>query len=389
MPLKILHVITRFVRGGADENTLLSCNFQASDGHQVMLVYGGENHEGIVSLLHPDVATVEIPSLQRAINPYRDIKALFELTRVTRDYAPDIVHTHTSKAGVLGRLAAMRASVPAIIHGVHILPFIGTGPAQARLFRAIERQVAPSTDYFIDVSEGMMHASIENRVGTEGKHRVIPSGMDVARFVDAKPFQPEELARELGLPSPPERLVVCAAALEPRKRHLEFLDAFEKVVAEVPDAHLAITGSGPQADTIRRRAEALGISGNVHLLGFRTDIERWIASADVCTLASEREGLPRTVIQYVMCGKPAVVTDLPGIEAVLEDEVNGFVAASPAEMADPLVSLLTNDDLRDRMAESSRRKDLSQWDARSMVDQIDEVYRDVLEAKKRELESID
>lgn len=376
--MKIFHTITRFVRGGADENTLYSCNLQAEDGHEVMLAYGRENHSGILDQLHPAVHKVEIGSMVRAISPIDDLRALSEMTELVRKFAPDVVHTHTSKAGLLGRIAGKRVGVPAIIHGVHILPFIGTGAAQAFVFRGIERWIAKDTDYFIDVSEGMKAASIENGVGSEENHIVIPSGMKVAKFTEAEPFTPEQVAEELGLESPPAKLIVSAAVLEPRKRHVEFLDALAKVVERVPGVHFAVTGAGPLADAVMNRARALQIADRVHLLGFRTDVERWMATADVCTLASEREGLPRTVIQYVMCGKPVVATDLPGIDAVLEHGVNGYVAPTPVAMAEPLIALLSDDALREKFAAASRAKDLSPWDARAMVDGIARVYDDVL-----------
>lgn len=382
--MKIVHTITRFVRGGADENTLLTCNHQAEEGHRVALVFGHESHPDILAKLHPAVKQVRIAAMGRAIHPLNDARALLAMIRFMRDFAPDVVHTHTSKAGILGRAAAVLAKVPVIVHGVHILPFLGVGPTATKAYRAIEQVIARKTDFFIDVSEGMRTASIENGVGAAANHVVIPSGMEVGKFRAARPFTPDELKAELGLAEPPEQLIVSAAVLEPRKRHLEFLDAMAQVVAAHPDAHLAITGDGPLANAIRAKASQLGIANNVHLLGFRTDVERWMKSADVCTLASEREGLPRTVIQYVICGKPVVASHLPGIDAVVTDGENGIVVASPALMAAPIAAILGDEDLAGRMAAASAARDLSAWDARAMVRAIDRVYADVMRARSLE-----
>lgn len=382
--MKIVHTITRFVRGGADENTLLTCNHQAEQGHCVALIFGYETHPDIVAMLHPAIEQVRLVSLGRAISPLRDARALAEMVGFMRRFDPDVVHTHTSKAGILGRVAAILAGVPVIVHGVHILPFLGVGPITAKAYRAIEQAIARKTDFFIDVSEGMRKASIENGVGTAANHVVVPSGMDVDKFIRARPFSPHEIMDELGLAEPPGKLIVSAAVLEPRKRHLEFLDAMAAVVTAQPDAHLAITGDGPLAGAIRAKAERLGIASNVHLLGFRTDVERWMKSADVCTLASEREGLPRTVIQYVMCGRPVVATFLPGIDAVVTDGENGVIVASPAQMATPLIAILADQQTADRMAARSAARDLSAWDARAMVRAIDRVYTDVMRARSLE-----
>lgn len=381
--MKIAHTITRFVRGGADENTLLTCNHQADAGHEVALIYGREAHPDIVAKLHPAVSKVRIAELGRPIDPLNDWRALGAMTRLMRQFAPEVVHTHTSKAGILGRIAAVRAGVPAIVHGVHILPFLSVGKIETLVYRAIEQAMARTTDFFIDVSDGMRIASIDNGVGTAANHTVIPSGMEVRKFWDARPFAPEELAAELGLEAPPRHLVVSAAVLEPRKRHVEFLDAFREVVRAVPGTHLAVTGAGPLEATIMARAAEYGIAGNVHLLGFRTDVERWMKSADVCTLASEREGLPRTVIQYVLCGRPVVATSLPGIDAVVGDGENGFIVGQPRGMAEPLIQLLTDRNLRARMALNSADRDLSAWDAAAMVEAIDRVYERILRQKGR------
>jgi glycosyltransferase involved in cell wall biosynthesis len=379
--MKIVHTITRFVRGGADENTLLTCNHQAEAGHEVTLIFGHENHHGILGQLHPAVRQVEIRSLTRSINPFKDLAATVEMTRVIRAIAPDIVHTHTSKAGIIGRVAAIIARVPVIVHGVHILPFLNVGAAAGLAYRSIEQVIARKTDYFIDVSEGMRVASIEHGVGTEQNHIVIPSGMQIAKFHDALPFSDEDLCRELGLESPPQFLIVCAAVLEARKRHVEFLDAFAKVVEAVPGAHLAVAGAGPLEDTIMARARGYGIANHVHLLGFRTDVERWMKSATLCTLASEREGLPRTVIQYVLCGRPVVATHLPGIEAMVETGVNGFIVPTPIDMAKPIIDILRDPALRDRLAAASAARDLSPWDTLNMVKEIEKVYVANIERK--------
>jgi glycosyltransferase involved in cell wall biosynthesis len=289
---------------------------------------------------------------------------------------PDIVHTHTSKAGILGRLAGRIARAKAIVHGVHILPFLNVRRFKRWVFLAVERWTAPLTDAFVSVSAKMQECCLSEGLGAHAVHKVVPSGMDVVQFRNASPFAAAELARELGVEVCPSQLVVMAAALEPRKRVAEFLSVFREVGAQCPGAMLAVLGEGAERDHIRAQAAALGISDRVRLLGFRTDIERWLASATVCVLSSEREGLPRAVIQYVLAGRPVVAANLPGLEAVLHDGENGFVTNGEdlRAMAAPIIRLLTTPRLSARFSEYSRRLDLSAWSVENMTAELQRVY---------------
>ncbi len=179
------------------------------------------------------------------------------------------------------------------------------------------------------------------------------------------------------------KLVVMVAALEPRKRVGPFLDAFAQVVAMEPHAVLAVLGEGPEQDAVCRRAAQLGLSNHVALLGFRADVERWIARADVCVLASEREGLPRVIVQYVLAARPCVVTALPGIDGLVQDGRNGFLVpvATLDRMATPIARLLADRPLATAMTEAARRIDLSPWSTGHMVDRLEDVYRSVLATK--------
>ena len=374
-----MHVITRFVRGGADENTLLSCNAQALAGHDVHLVYGCEVSGAMLSHLHPLVHQHPLRSLVRPFRPARDVKALIDLRSLFRRIAPDVVHTHTSKAGILGRLAARSSGVPAVIHGVHILPFLNVGRAQRFAYLGAERLMARFTDSFVNVSEAMRDIGVASRVGPAVNHVVVPSGMDVRRFLNAAPVTDDEMAGVFGgtpRASSDLKLVLMVAALEPRKRIVEFLDVFAGVAALQPMARLAILGEGPDRSRIERRIAALGLSGRVTLAGFRDDAERWIARADVCVLASEREGLPRAIVQYVLGGRPVVAPALPGVEAVVSDGTTGFLVDIDRldRMADPILRLLNDEALSQSMAAGARLKDLSRWSVEHMITALDNVY---------------
>lgn len=373
--VKIIHVITRFVRGGADENTLLSCNAQAAAGEVVYLVHGNAFSAEMLSRLDDRVSVCCVPNLRRSISPLDDVRALTSLLALYRQVAPDVVHTHTSKAGVLGRLAAWIAGAPVVIHGVHILPFDNVSAIERATYLAMERALAPATHAFVNVSEGMRDLGLRYGVGRSDRHFVVPSGMDTARFRNARPFAEGELTERLpGLCEGP--LLLLTAALEPRKRQYEFLDVLRRVRARVPNAQLVLLGEGHDETRLRERAEDLGIGQGVWFAGYSDEVHRWIASAAVCVFASEREGLPRAVIQYVLGGRPVVSTRLPGIEAVIEDGEGGRLVPVDrlSDMVDPIVSILKDQVVAERMAAAARARDLSAWDQAAMATGLAAIY---------------
>lgn len=379
--MKIVHVITRMVRGGADENTLLTCNEQAKVGHEVHLIHGSEFSEAMLARVHPEVRLYMAPSLVRRIAPVLDVKATLEILSYLRRFPPDIVHTHTSKAGIVGRVAARAAGAKGIVHGVHILPFLNVSGPSKMLYLLLEKAVAPFTDAFVNVSEGMRDASLQYRVGAEARHYVVPSGMDLDAFRGSLPFTDEELGDALGASwTPGDKIVLMVAALEPRKRVSDFMEVFSEVVNDGAGAHMVVLGEGIEKQVLLETAHRLGIQDRVHLLGFRSDVGRWIATAAVCTLASEREGLPRVIVQYVLGGRPVLATDLPGVDRVVRCGVNGFLV--PVDqlhlMSAHLSDLLGDEAGRQRMAEASASMDLSPWSVENMARGLEEVYAVVM-----------
>jgi glycosyltransferase involved in cell wall biosynthesis len=379
--MRIAHIITRLIRGGADENTLLSCNGQAEKGHEVHLIYGAEASAAMVSRLHPDVHRHQIQALLRPLTPLNDAWAACKTAALLRRIRPQIVHTHTSKAGAIGRVAARFASIPGVVHGIHILPFLNVGRAEQFAYLAAERLLAPVTDAFVNVSQGMMDTALENGIGPGLKHVVVPSGMDIERFRESAPVTDQEVGEAFGRRDASTlKLLVMVAALEPRKRVKEFLSVLASVAAVDPRVALAVLGEGPDHDAIEARARELGIGDRVALLGFRNDVERWVARADVCVLASEREGLPRAVVQYVLAGRPTVATSLPGLDAVVRHGRSGFLVPTDRlpEMVAPISALLADPALALSMSREARSIDLSRWSTRHMVDRLEDVYRSVL-----------
>lgn len=380
---RIVHVITRFVNGGADENTLLSCNHQVEAGHLVWLFHGADFSPRMIALLDPRVEVRCIAALTREIGVGGDLRASFAIIRLLRAVRPDIVHTHTSKAGIIGRLASLAVPGAKVAHGVHILPFTGVSRLKRLLYLGLEKLAALQTHAFIDVSEGMRDLCLENGLGRAVRHHVIRSGMDIGRFRRAVPAPDLAATLKGGAAGADRKPVAIAyvAVLERRKRHAELVKALAPILAGRAHVHLFLAGEGPERSAIARLIDETALGSQIHLLGFRADAEAVIAASDICVFASEREGLPRSIVQYAIAGKPIVATALPGIELVVRDGVNGHVVEADdfESFAMRLSRLIDDPASRETMGEGSADLDFARWDARVMTGEIESVYRNLLQ----------
>ncbi|TPE49137.1 glycosyltransferase [Amaricoccus solimangrovi] len=377
--MRIVHILTRLLRAGSEENTLLTCAGQIADGHEVILVHGHEYLPGFAEQTAPGIRTLEVKALTRELNPVADLTAYGEILRLLRRLRPDIVHTHQSKAGIVGRFAAAGAGVPVVVHGVHILPFLGETGAKRMVYLYSELAAAKVTHAFIHVSDGMRNACLTHGVGRDAPHHIVRSGFSLRRFAEAAP--PEDWRRILRL-APGERrppVIAMLSALEPRKRHLELLDHARALLALCPDTRILLAGEGFLRPAIEARIAALGLSDRILLLGFRDDPERVIAMADVCVHCADREGLPRSVLQYLAAGRPTVLFDLPGIEEIITNGVNGIVVRQGdwTEFVEAVADLLRIADTREAFAERARHTRLDAWDTAVMSRHTLEIYQDL------------
>jgi glycosyltransferase involved in cell wall biosynthesis len=384
-PLRIAHVITRLINGGADENTVISCNQAVRSRHHVTLIHGGETRPEILTRVDEPVKTVELPSLVRPIAPLADVRAVCDLVRTFHGLRPDVVHTHTSKAGILGRVAARAASVPVVVHGVHIVPFVNVGRLEAFAYLRAERAVEGMTDAFVDVSAGVRDLCVKAGVGEAARHHVVESGFELSRFRAASPPVDwgDLLQIEPGDPRPP--VVLMLAVFEARKRHTEFLERIPRVVARSPRVRFVFAGDGPLRDAMEARVRTLGIERNVVFTGFHQHPEQLIALADIGLIASVREGLPRVLMQYLAGGTPIVATDLPCIDDVLRPDVNGLVVGSDDldGLADAVVALLEDPARRARLARGAAATELSEWDVSRMGERLEAIYAEVIRERRR------
>jgi glycosyltransferase involved in cell wall biosynthesis len=376
--MRVCHITTRFIRGGACENTAYSCNGQVAAGHEVHLIAGRASESKQFELLRSEVRVWRASMMDWNVSPFLDLAGFFQLTSMLRRIRPDIVHTHQSKAGILGRAAAHLTKVPIIIHTVHILPFVNVSPIQASFYRSLERLMAPLTDVFVNVGQEMRDECVKAGIGNPDRHVVIQSGMDLSRFSRElrKRVQWSEVfeGQLIGVSNP--RFVLLVSRLEERKGQLEFISTFAEIAKEFPNVVLVIAGEGPDQGRIADRVRELGLSGRVVLAGFRKDIERLMAVADIGILTSRREGLPRVLVQYALMGLPIVATDIPGAREIVTPDVNGFLAPleDGAAMRESLSRLLREPETRQRFATAQNRLDFSAWSIEGMNRQLNLLY---------------
>ncbi|MET0660062.1 MAG: glycosyltransferase [Steroidobacteraceae bacterium] len=372
----IAHVITRLLRAGSEENTISSCLSQARAGHEVLLIHGEEWSADQAARCHPHIKVIELREMVHAVNVRKDIRATQTMAALFRQTRPTIVHTHQSKAGIIGRIAARLAHVPVVVHGVHIVPFASVGALQKLTYLAAERAVAGYTDAYINVSEGTRQTYIDNSIGRPEQHFVAHSGFDVRSFQTATP--PDDWRQMCGVDSVAQKppVILMLAALEERKRHMAFIEAFTRIKTRIPDAKLVLAGEGPMRKEITATIARLGLESSVKLLGFHPQPERLIALADVTVLTSLREGLPRVVVQSLAGGKPVVTTRLPGIEDLVAHDVNGLVMPEDDfhATADAIAELLLSEERLQRMQHYARQTDVSSWDVESMCQTLTEIY---------------
>lgn len=375
--MRIVHVITRLLRAGSEENTVATCLGQVARGHEVTIIHGREWDPTWRDDLPPSIKLVALGSMVHAITPRQDARAVADLRRLYRDLGADVVHTHQSKAGILGRLAARGHGRPAVVHTVHIAPFLNVGAVQRLIYVAAEKLCARTTDVIVNVSEGMRKACLDHGVGTPEQHRVVHSGMPLAKFRKAAAAAPTRFsAPDWTGPTRPF-LVLTLAAFEPRKRQEAFITAMAPHLAANPRLCLVFAGAGAREEDAKALARDLGIVDQTRFLGHHPRPEALIAEADVCVLTSEREGLPRVVVQYLAVGKPVVVTEVPGIEEIVAHDRNGVVVA-PDDLtgaAQAAADLASSSVELQRLTEGARRFDSSPWDTEVMNEGLEEAYR--------------
>ncbi len=385
--VRVLRVIARLNIGGpALHATLLHERLDPRRFQSTLVTGSEEPGEGNYLALHGRTAEVElIPGLGREIRPLADAGTLWRLVALMRRLRPHIVHTHTAKAGAVGRAAAILAGVPVVVHTYHGHVLRGYfPPATTAVYRAIERGLAWRSDRLLAVTTRVRDELVALGVGRAAQYRAVPLGLDLAPLLAAERWR-GQLRAELGLGAAP--LVGIIARLAPIKAHEVFLAAAARVHRDVPSARFLIVGDGERRHALEQQAAALGLGDAVRFLGWRADLDRIYADLDVVALTSRNEGSPVALIEAMAAGVPVVSTDVGGVSDVVQHGMSGLLAPMDDDeaVASHLLTLLADPGLRRDMGQRGRAAVSATHDADRLVRDIETVYEDLVRERRVQL----
>ncbi|NIP84288.1 MAG: glycosyltransferase, partial [Planctomycetales bacterium] len=328
--MRIAHVITRLILGGAQENTVLCCRDLREDcGDDVLLITGpprGPEGSLLGEARDLGIPLQEIDSLRRAIQPGRDYLAYRAIRRCLRAFQPEVVHTHSAKAGILGRYAAWSLGVPAIVHTVHGAPFHPYQPRLARaFFRSCERAAARRCHHLISVADAMTERMVAAGVAPREMFTTVYSGMDVEPFLRADDHR-QAVRAELGY-ADDQILVGKVARLFHLKGHTDLIQAARQVIQRQPQVRFLLVGDGQLRGRLERQIEREHLQGYFRITGLVTphEVARLMGAMDIVVHASLREGLARALPQALIAGRPVVSYDIDGAREVVLDQVTGYL----------------------------------------------------------------
>jgi len=356
MSVRVLHVITRLTVGGSPENTVSTVVALERAGYLCTLAVSFRESDDAVleDARRRGCRLLDVPSLGREVALVADVVALGKLVRLIGAERPHIVHTHTSKAGFVGRLAARLARVPAVIHQPHGHVFYGYfGPRRTAVYTALERRAAVWCDRIITLTERGTEGHLARGIGRPAQYVTVPSGVPTARLRATAPSRPVARAR-LGVEAQ-AYLVAGFGRLVPIKGFDLLVEALPRLRAAVPSARLLLVGDGPERAALERRATALGVADRLHVTGVVRDVVTSLAAADVVAAPSRNEGMGRALVEAMALGIPVVGAAVGGIPAVIVDGECGRLVPpeDPAALARALMELGRDEPLRRKLGEAA------------------------------------
>jgi glycosyltransferase involved in cell wall biosynthesis len=380
----VLHIITRFIGGGADENTVYTLQGLAAKDRQLECFLAGGIQSDLTMLrkLHGKLPFIILPNLYRNITPLDDWLALCSLIRLCRKTQCDILHTHTAKAGILGRIAGKIAGVPVIVHTLHGSTFHPFVSRPARLaYRHLEKLTARFCHRIISVSSVLAKSYVAQGVGRPDQYVTVYSGMPLRKYLNVTSPK-TKLLQSLGI-GLDEKVVGTVCQLEPRKGLLFFLAMAKAVKENIPECKFVIVGKGDQRQELEARAAKLGIAKDVIFTGYRDDVPDLLSILHVFVLTALWEGLPRVLVQAAAAAKPLVAFNVDGVPEIVKDAYNGYLvrAKDVNRLADRVLYLLSNPEIAHEMGAKGREIVGRQWTVDAMVSQTHAVYRSLVRQK--------
>ena len=376
MKPRILRIITRLNVGGPATHVQVANAGLEARGWETLLVFGEIDAGEAEAPIRTDIPTLRVSSLQRRVSPASDARVLASLIRVIRSFRPHVIHTHLSKAGLVGRVAAVASSRAMRAHTFHGNVFDGYfSPRVARAILGVERALGSQTDAVIALSEAQRDELLQRRIARSSHIHIVPLGIDSARFA---PSDKAAARADLGL-DPRGPVLVAVGRMVPIKRLDRLVRAMKSVAAAIPQAKLYLVGGGPERPDLERLVGELGLRDNVTFVGWSSATERWYGAADVVALSSAREGTPLALIEAAAAGRPVVATSVGGVPDVVADGVTGIVVSDgdEAAMAHALIEVLSNPDMGRRLGDAARDAS-GRFGADRLVGDLDHLYRTLL-----------
>ena len=375
--IKILHVITHLPIGGAQDNTLYTVELLDKEKYDISLCC---NLDGDLVERAKKVEAVklfDIPFLGREVSPYRDIRAFLSLYKLFKEEDFTIIHTHSSKAGLLARLAAVLNKTPIVIHTIHGFAFNDfMNGLKKNFFIYLEKLLAKWTDVLITVSNLNKKKIIDLNIAHENKVKNIYSGIDLSLFTNKRN---DEFRKELNLEND-HLLLGSVGRLSNQKDPITMIEAFGIISKLFPNAHLALVGDGELKGKILEKIDQLKLNDRIHLTGNKNNPWSVYHSMDLFIMSSIYEGLGRSITEALSCGVPVVCTDVEGVPEIVRDNITGILVRpkDSNKLADAIIRTLNDMETAKKMAEEGRRFVNDNFDVNKMVNDIDSLYNTLL-----------
>jgi glycosyltransferase involved in cell wall biosynthesis len=385
-PVRVLRLIARLNMGGPALHVAYLTRGLASRGYRTTLAAGSLAHgESSMSFVAEELGVEVVPlrHLHREVSPLSDLLTVARLVSLIREFRPQILHTHTAKAGTVGRLAAVLAGParpPIVVHTFHGHVLRGYfNPASNAVFRGLERALARATTRLVAVSPEVRDELVALGVAPTEKFSVIRLGLDLESRVRARGDDGGELRSLLGIP-PSAFVVGWIGRMTAIKRVPDVLAAFARLRARGIDARLCLVGDGPDRELVERRAHELGISRETLFVGYQREIGPYYGLFDVLLLTSANEGTPAVAIEALAAGRPVVATDVGGVGDVVSDGVDGIlIREGDVEAAASALERLARDrELARRMGATGSGLVTQRYSVARLVDDVDALYRSLL-----------
>lgn len=377
---KVAHIITRLTLGGAQENTVFTFMNHNREKYDAYLIFGGdESYGGSIykNNLNNNKNLILIKEMANSINPIKDLKAFIKIYGFLKKNRMDIVHTHSSKAGVIGRIAAKAAGVPAIVHTVHGWSFNKSmNIAKRQIYIWIERIAARFCDRLITVANKDIDKGLAAGIGYRNKYLTIRSGIDFSEFKNMDKEKAGRIRAGFGN----KKIIGTIGRISKQKNLFDFVRIAKIFVSCREDVHFVIIGDGPQRKQLEEYSRSLGLCGHITFMGVRQDIIDLYGVIDVLLMTSLWEGLPRVIPEAMFCGVPVVANSVDGVPEIVKDGMNGFTT-KPNDLEDvcrKLEKLLDDINLREAIIKNAYDTAYPEYGAHNMVRQIESLYDGII-----------